>query len=172
MSPENVEGPEARRRLRWYLLGLVVVGLILRLPNYTQSVWFDEAYTSKQVLGSWFLFLKTNYVDLHPPLYQLFMYLWNSAFGDREIVMRLPSLLCGLIGIVATFRLGERLVGRRAGMVAAALMTVAPVSIWYNISSKQYSAIVLLACCWRYRLSGCSGGGSGGVGGDTACSRC
>jgi len=120
------------------------LSLALGLPRFDQSVWFDEVYRSDQMLGSWPLLLKACYIDVHPPLYSVFMACWNGLFGDSGISMRLPPLLCGLLSILLIYKLGERLVDRRTGLVAALLLTTSPVHVWYSIEGRPYTAMMLL----------------------------
>ncbi|MHC4078773.1 MAG: glycosyltransferase family 39 protein, partial [Planctomycetota bacterium] len=136
--------PRSARERALPLLVLVGLGLVLRLPRLDQSVWFDEVYVSDQVLGSWPLLLKAIYVDIHPPLYFVFMGCWIGLFGDSEISMRLPPLLCGLLSILLIYKLGERLVDRRTGLVAALLLSTSPVHVWYSIEARPYAVMILL----------------------------
>ena len=102
---------------------LVFVALLLRLPNIDQSIWFDEACMTKQRTGTFAILITTLYTDIHPPSYYFFLYGWNNLFGDSELSIRLPPLLCGLASLPLTYIVGrrlvgllvERLVGQRAG---------------------------------------------------------
>lgn len=143
-----------RGRIAWTLLGLLALALALRLVDYGQSIWFDEACMSKERLGSLPQLLATIYVDIHPPLYITFMYAWNAVLGDAEWSLRLVPLLAGLGGIVMTFVAGRRFVGERAALLAAALLALSPVDLWYSIEARPYTltllgALVLVWLCDR-----------------------
>ncbi|MBX3461691.1 MAG: glycosyltransferase family 39 protein [Planctomycetes bacterium] len=147
VTPPAPQSPDptlaARRDTRWLLLGLLALGLALRLPLMGRSVWFDEACMSDQRLGTWAQLLATLYVDIHPPLYVTFMHGWNALFGDSEWSMRTPPLLCGLASIPALFWTGRRLVGRRAALWAATLLTLSPAHVWYSAEARLYAPMLL-----------------------------
>lgn len=134
-------------RVTWILLGFLVLALGLRLVNYDQSLWFDEACMSRQRLDTLPQLLATVYVDIHPPLYICFMFVWNSALGDAEWSLRLFPLLSGLGGLVMIYVAGRRLVGERAALVAAGLLCLSPVHLWYSIEARPYTAILLGVLC-------------------------
>ena len=137
-----------QRRLadpRFLIPALIVFALVLRLPNLDQTVWFDEACMARQRLGTFGQMFTTLYVDNHPPLYVVFMYAWVSLFGDGEVVMRLPSLALGLASIPLTYAVGKRLLNERIGLMAALLMCISPVQIWYSIEARLYAPILFLA---------------------------
>lgn len=124
----------------WIVFGILAVALGLRLPDYSESIWLDELYTSNIFCGDPVILLKTLYSDIHPPFYFIFIHFWNQIFGDTEVWIRLPSLLCGLGTIVLVWRLGQLFVGRSAGLVAAGLLATSPVHIWYSQEARPYSA--------------------------------
>ncbi len=134
------------------LLGLLLVAFALRLVNYDQSLWFDEACVSNQRLGTLAQLLSVAYVDFHPPLFISFMHVSNRLCGDSEVVMRLFPLLCGLGGIVMIWVVGRRLVGSPAALWAALLLSLSPVHIWYSIEARPYSALLLgvLVLVWLF----------------------
>ena len=140
----------------WVLLGILLLAAVLRIPGYTESVWIDELYSSNIFVGEPLTLLKTIYSDIHPPLYALFAHFWNQAVGsDREIWLRLPALLCGLGTIVLVWRLGMLFVDASAGLMAAALLAMSPVHIWYSQEARSYSMtlfLLLLAILSYYRL--------------------
>ncbi|MFT5197464.1 MAG: mannosyltransferase [Planctomycetota bacterium] len=126
------------------LLGLLALALALRLPGYTESVWFDELFTSNLRIGEPIILAKTLANDIHPPLYFLFMHVWNGIFGDGEIWLRLPALIAGLMSIVLLYRIAEFWTNPKIAWVAAALLAVSPVHIWYSQEGRPYSVNLCL----------------------------
>jgi uncharacterized membrane protein len=81
------------------------------------------------------------------------MYFWTAVFGDSELSVRVPPMLCGLLSIILTYALAIRLTGSRTtGLVAAWWMSVSPVHIWYSQEARSYSPLVffLLAAMHAY----------------------
>jgi hypothetical protein len=142
-SPPIPDEPPPPPRAYWLCAAFVLVGLCLRLPFLGRSVWFDEACMSDQRLGTFEQLLATLYVDIHPPLYVTFMHFWNGLFGDSEVSMRLPPLLCGLLTIPAMFWAGRWFVGDTAALWGALLMALSPVHVWYSAEARLYAPMVL-----------------------------
>lgn len=157
MRPASESTRSSGRAGAW-LGAFVLLALALRWPLLSRSVWFDEACMSHQRTGSWEQLLATAYVDIHPPLYVTFMHLWNATFGDSALSMRTPPMVCGLLGILATYWAGRRFVGERAALVAAALLAVSPAHLWYSAEARLYSPMVLSALlavgAWHRLLHG------------------
>lgn len=131
------------RRVATVLAVAVLVALLLRLPLLDRPVWFDEACMSHQRIGTWPQLCATLYVDIHPPLFVVFMYAWNHLFGDGELALRLPALLAGLLSIPLTFWTGHRLVGQHAALLAACLLALSPVHVWYSAEARLYLPMLL-----------------------------
>lgn len=143
-APRPDDAASVRQR-GWLLFAMVVVALLLRMPLLGRSIWFDEACMSDQRIGTWPQLLATLYVDIHPPLYLVFMHVWNGLFGDGELSMRIPPLVAGLACIPLTFWTGSRLVGERGALWAALLLTLSPAHIWYSAEARLYSPMVACA---------------------------
>lgn len=129
----------------WAWALVLLLALALRLPGYGESVWIDELYTSNLFCGQPVVLFKTLYSDIHPPAYFLFIHLWNGVFGDGELWLRLPALLCGLATILLAGRMAQRHLGPAAGLVTALWLATSPVHIWYSQEARPYSTNVFLA---------------------------
>tara|TARA_R110002072_G_scaffold228234_6_gene385129 strand:- start:2475 stop:4139 length:1665 start_codon:yes stop_codon:yes gene_type:complete len=127
----------------WLLLVLIVVATLLRLPLLDRSIWYDEACMSSQRIGSTPQLLATLYTDIQPPLFAVFMHLWYLLFGDGEVVMRLPAMISGILCIPLTYWVGYRLIGRAPALMAAALLTLSPVHVWYSTEARLYAPMIL-----------------------------
>ncbi len=123
---------------------ILITALALRLPVMFESLWFDEYYMSSHTIGSLALLLKSLYSDIHPPAYYSFMAVWIQCFGDSEFSLRLPPLLCGLGTIALVFAIGRHFISQATGLVAAAILALAPVHIWYSTEARPYSAQLFL----------------------------
>lgn len=92
------------------LVSLIVLGGALgaRLHHLSyKCLWLDEALSVR--LASFplpELVSRTGEAHTcHPPLYFMFLRLWVRLFGDSEFTLRLPSVLFGVIAVLATMRL-------------------------------------------------------------------
>ena len=124
-----------------------VVGAVLRFATLDlQSLWFDEAVTA-QLLRMDFAGLLEAIPDSEstPPLYYVLGWLWAQLLGTGEAGLRsLPALL-GTATIPVAWALGRRLGGERAGLVAAALVAVNPMLVWFSQEARAYALLALLA---------------------------
>lgn len=130
----------------WLAVCLTVVAGLLRFSTLTdQSFWVDEATTVHEVgrsLGQ-MLHLVSHY-ESTPPLYFLVAWVWTRVFGAGEAGIRSLSALAGTGLVPVTYLCGKQLVSRRAGLAAAALVTVSPFLIWYSQEARSYMLFALL----------------------------
>jgi len=102
------------------LIGCITgAALLLRLPGFTESLWFDEIWSTRVILGGVASTVRMLSADLHPPVFNLLMFVWIRIFGDSEISVRLLPLICGLATVVLTARLAIDYGWRSAAPVAA-----------------------------------------------------
>jgi mannosyltransferase len=144
-APVAVESD--RRLARWWpLAALVVLAAALRLATLDQqSFWYDEAFTPVHVLHSG-LGATLRAVVHHentPPLWYLLAWADARLFGDGALALRLPSALAGILTVPVVWAIGARLVGRRAAVIAAAIVAVNPLFVWYSQEARAYGLFVL-----------------------------
>ncbi len=78
---------------------------------WTQSVTIDEAFAYNRFLsGSWSKLIGPYDASNHV-LYSILAKTCITLFGLTEFTLRIPSLLGGLLYLVAVFRLSRRLLG-------------------------------------------------------------
>ena len=125
---------------------LTVLALAIRASQFDQSLFGDELYALFEVQDRSFgNMLETVYEgpEVTPPLF--FVLAWAAAkLGDPTIWLRLPSLVCGVLLVPATYVLGALTVGRRAGLAGAVVVTLAPFAIFYSVEARPYAMLALL----------------------------
>jgi mannosyltransferase len=140
-------GPGALRA-HWAPLavgGLTLLALLLRLPLAHDSLLGDELIMFQIVHDHslsevWHIVRET---EKTPPL---FFYLnWAAIrLGDPTEWIRAPAVLFGTALIPVVYGLGLRTVGRVAGVVAAAIVTLDPFAIFYGTEARPYGALACL----------------------------
>jgi Dolichyl-phosphate-mannose-protein mannosyltransferase len=125
------------------LIGIVGLALLLRLVGMTESLWLDELWSIRIILGDRDPF-RVLLRDIHPPLYSVFMFAWIRLFGDAEWSIRLPSLLCGLLSLPLSYAIADRCIGRRTAVLSTFLLAASPVHIWYSHEARPYAVLLLL----------------------------
>lgn len=141
----------------WPLVALTLLAAALRLATLDlQSFWYDEAFTPVHVLhpgldATWRSFVHT---ENTPPLWYLVVWVWSRIAGTGEVALRLPSALAGIATVPVAWGIGRELSGRRAAILAAALVAANPLLVWYSQEARAYAFFVLFAalamlCCLR-----------------------
>ena len=125
----------------WLTLFLAI---ILRLIKIDQSLWFDEAINvvSSQNFSFWDFVTKYPIGDFHPPGYFALLWIWTAVGGTSEIWVRLPSVFFGVATVWLVYLLGKELFNRKTGTLAALLLAIAPLHVYYSQEARMYS----LAC--------------------------
>lgn len=127
------------------LLTLAALGLRLLLLG-RHGFWDDEmivAFVIRQPLAA--IFRDVMFNDSHPPLYHMMLRVWTLAFGGDLWTMRLFSAVLGAACVPATYLLGREATGeRRAALIAAALMAVAPFQIFHAQQARMYPLLTLV----------------------------
>jgi hypothetical protein len=136
---------------RLALLGIILLGLLTRLPYLTRPVIHDEAYTVETwASGS----LRYAIEDYHLPNNHIFhTLLVQQAFrhlGSQPWMIRLPAFLAGALLIPLGYALARRWYGQPAGLLAGGLIAVAPIVANYSSLARGYSLFMLftLAIFW------------------------
>lgn len=79
----------------WLWLAMVMTAVFALLSfviGLNQSIWFDEAYSVNLAQRSVGEIISLTAVDVHPPLYYLFLKVWGEIFGFSEVALRCSSV--------------------------------------------------------------------------------
>ncbi len=125
-----------------------MLGAALRFATLDlQSYRYDEAVTVARVLhpSVFDTFSAVPHSESTPPLYYLVAWLWSRPFGIGEVGLRSLSALAGTASIAIVY-MGALALGMRrtVGLIAAALVAVSPVLIWFSQDARAYSLAFLL----------------------------
>jgi len=155
----------SRSRTFWVVAGLTVVAAALRFATLgLQSYHHDEIVTASRVLrGSfWHAMDAVGFSESAPPLYYALAWLWTQMTGTGEVGLRSFSALAGVATVPVVFLIGRDLRlsadrsidhpmegsidqrAQRVGIVAAALVAVNPMLVWYSQEARAYALLALL----------------------------
>jgi len=141
------EAARARSRAFWIVAGLTVLAAALRFATLgVQAYHHDEIVTASRVLrdGFWHAMEAVGFSESAPPLYYALAWAWTQLTGTGELGLRSLSALAGVATVPVAFLLGVELRDRRAGIVAAALVAVNPMLLWYSQEARGYALLALL----------------------------
>jgi uncharacterized membrane protein len=125
---------------------IFALGFVLRFATLTYySLDLDE-FASYYFAHFSFLQLWTEGLDTHPPLYYTIEKI-ILMFGDTEALLRAPAALLGSVAVLLTYLLAQRIVGGPAALLAAALMALSPVQIYFSQWARSYTLLTVAALC-------------------------
>jgi mannosyltransferase len=137
----------SRSRAFWIVAGLTLLAAGLRFATLgVQSYHHDEIVTASRILRDGFghAMDAVGFSESAPPLYYALAWLWTQVTGTGEAGLRSVSAIAGVATVPVAFMLGAQLSGRRAGIVAAALVAVNPMLVWYSQEARAYALFALL----------------------------
>lgn len=120
---------------------ILITGLILRLISLNQSLWLDEAINVLAAKNYSLINLLTQYAraDFHPPGYFFLLWVWGRLFNFSEVSMRMPSVIFGVLTIWLIYLIGGKLVSKSFGLIAALLLAINPLHIYYSQEARMYA---------------------------------
>ena len=136
-----------RSRAFWIVAGLTLLAAALRFATLgVQAYHHDEIVTASRVLrGSFFHAMDAvGFSESAPPLYYALAWVWTQVTGTGELGLRSLSAVAGMATVPVAYLLGLELRGRRAGLMASALVAVNPMLLWYSQEGRAYALLVLL----------------------------
>lgn len=134
---------------RWWqehslLILVLILALGLRLPQLTGSFWLDEAAQALESTRPWSQQLQLT-ADFQPPLLHLITAV-TSRISHREWWLRTwGALVPGLISIVGTYLIGQRLKNKKVGLLSALLLTTSSFHIFYSQELRPYALPMMWA---------------------------
>ncbi len=149
------------RRVHLWLLLITLLAFGLRLYAIDrQDLWGDEAFSvwmGRQPLSE----IVAVGADTHPPLYLFSLHAWLRMAGSSPLAIRFLSVLFGTLTIPVVYALGRRTLGQTSGQLAALLMALSPVLVYYSQETRMYGLVTLLAAAslyWVVRIPDRPGG--------------
>ncbi|HYZ78949.1 MAG TPA: glycosyltransferase family 39 protein [Gaiellaceae bacterium] len=110
----------------------------------SRSLWGDEAFSvtlARKPFGEFWRVVSESQANMS--LYYFLLRPW-TALGDGEAVVRLLSLLAGVLAVAVLYRAAERLFDRRIATLAALLLAVNGFFLRYAQEARSYALVLLL----------------------------
>ncbi len=141
------EAARTRSQAFWIVAGLTLLAALLRFATLgVQAYHHDEVVTVSRILPGSFghAMDAVNYSESAPPLYYALAWIWTQLWGTGEWGLRSLSALAGVATVPVAYLAALELRGRRAGLLAAALVAVNPMLLWYSQEARAYALFALL----------------------------
>jgi mannosyltransferase len=156
LNTKDERTSEARSAFSLAILLVLVslLGLCLRLYGLdAQSLWYDEGfsvYLARMDLGE---ITARTAADIQPPFYYYLLHAWILLFGDSEKALRGLSVLFGVFTVPLIYAVAWKLFhSRLAGVLAALLVAVSPLHVWYGQEARMYTLLTFLCLLSSYFL--------------------
>jgi 4-amino-4-deoxy-L-arabinose transferase-like glycosyltransferase len=142
------------------LAGIVMVGAVLRfncLDCY--GLWYDEV-SSVQVAQRGVVAILTDrfgWMRVQTPLHYLLVWLSLKPLDPTTsaVLVRLPSVLAGLLTPAVVYGLGRETFGRAQGLLAALFVAVSAVHVSHSQDARPYVFLALFTALSVYCLLMC-----------------
>ena len=141
------------------ILVVVAAGALRFWRLGAQSLWFDEFFTT-QVVSKGKLLSNIAGKEGTPPLYFIAVWGWTKLFGDTDTAFRSLSAIVGTATVPLAYAAAWELArSRRVARVAAVLVAVNPLFVWFSQEARAYSLFAFvgtlsLLFCVRARTRG------------------
>jgi len=135
------------------MASLLLVTLLLSLRNTSHSLWYDEAVTSEIAHKETF----PEIIDTamkgrpYPPLF-FFIVHGSIKYSNDELGLRFPSVIFGILALIATFLLGKALFDHSIGFIAALLFVSTPGIFRSFVDANAYSMLAFSVTASTYCL--------------------
>jgi 4-amino-4-deoxy-L-arabinose transferase-like glycosyltransferase len=142
----TLSGRSSRRSDALLVALLTLLALLLRAARLDfQPLWWDEGYSvwfAHQPLAD---MIRLTALDIHPPLYYALLGGWSKLFGLGPVALRWLSVAAGVAAVPLIYLVGYGLSGRRVGLIAAFLLAINPLHIYYSQEVRMYALVALWA---------------------------
>jgi uncharacterized membrane protein len=141
-------------RKYFWLIVITVLGIALRYYHNTDiSLWHDEAFSALMIRYPWGEMFYRLGLDVHPPMYYIFLRFWHNVFGDSLLSLRSFSIFFSTASIWAAYALvKEAFKNKQAALWAALLIAINPFQLQYVTEARMYTFGAFFALLAGYFL--------------------
>lgn len=141
---------------RLALVAVLIIALFVRFHSITvPTIWGDEAYSLLLARETPARIWALTSLDVHPPLYYMFLHYWGAVWGDAPLPARALSVLADVGTLLLCIKLMSLISTRRATWIAALLLALLPISIRFSQEARMYTLLgfwlmgaTLALVCW------------------------
>lgn len=130
------------------LLFILILGTWLRLIfiDKPDGLWNDE-YVSWYVASIPYgkAFWHAVFAQCHMPFYYFYLKFFMHFYGESDLLLRLTSILPGILSIVSMFMVGRELKDNNAGILCAAITSFSSFLIYFSQEVRFYSLLFLFS---------------------------
>jgi mannosyltransferase len=125
---------------------LTLAALLLRLSSLSRSLFADEAYSLALAQRSFGHMVELFGYEANGTPYSIALWPLIRIFGTGEALLRAPAVLAGTASVPALWWAARRYATPAVALLAAALLAINPMAVWYSQLARPYAFVVLAAC--------------------------
>jgi len=127
-----------------WVVVILALGLLLRLPHLNASLWLDEAAQAQESSRPFSQQLQIR-DDFQPPLIHLIVFVLLQ-FSKNEAWLRLgAAVIPGLITLWGTVVIGRKFFSKKTGILSGLLLATSSFHIFYSQELRPYSLPAMFA---------------------------
>lgn len=132
----------------WLMLFIMILGTSLRLIfiDKPDGLWNDE-YVSWAIasipLGR--KFVDAVFAQCHMPFYYLYLKFFIHFFGSSDLMLRLTSVLAGIISIFGMYFVGKEFKDEKLGILCASVTALSSFLIYFSQEVRFYEILFLFS---------------------------
>ncbi len=127
--------------------GILLAGIFFRLYQLPGQILLDDEWHAVHkiiVSNYWGIFTDFGLADHCIPFTLYFEFSRNNLWVS-EFLMRLPSIISGFLALLVVPLLLRKLIGTRAAVVTACLLSISPLHVFYSRYARPYAFSMLLS---------------------------
>jgi 4-amino-4-deoxy-L-arabinose transferase-like glycosyltransferase len=128
---------------------LTALALALRVTSLSRSLFTDETYSFALAQRGFGHMLALFLYEANGTLYSIALWPLIRLFGSGEPVLRAPAVLAGAASVPALWWAARALAGERVALLAAGLLAINPMAVFYGQEARSYEFAVL-ACALAF----------------------
>jgi mannosyltransferase len=128
------------------LVALTVLALLLRVTSLSRSLFTDETYSLALAQRGFGHMLALFGYEANGTPYSIVLWPLIRIFGTGVTLLRLPAVIAGTLSVPALWWAARRFTAPAAAVLAAGLLALNPMAIWYSQEARAYAFVVLAAC--------------------------
>jgi len=127
-----------------WLIAIVIMGIILRLPFLTGSFWLDEAAQALESIRPLSQQLSIA-EDFQPPLLHIVLHLVQYILHAEWWLRLFGAVIPGIGSIICTYYLAKHFFTQKIALVSTALLAINPFHIFYSQELRPYALPLFIA---------------------------
>lgn len=138
----------------FWLILILAIGTALRFYHNTGiSLWHDEAFSALMIRFDWPEMFRRLALDVHPPMYYIFLKIWHFIFGDKLLSLRGFSVFFGVLTVWATWLFTKyTFKSEKMALWAAFLVALSPFQLQNVTEARMYTMGAFFSVLGAYFL--------------------